>query len=219
MAKIYLPVDDVGVRSLFQQHGHTATDNPNEPDIQAHIFVGGEDICPFLYGESLHKTSTTNFIRDMQEINYFKSLAANDLKIGICRGAQFLNVMSGGTLWQDVDQHGKSHIMQVRDGIKVTEEFIVTSTHHQMMIPFPDYAEVIGVAKECTYKDGPDIRMSYSPDHKDREWDDIEVVYYWHTNSFCCQFHPEYDPRSRMTEWFMAEFAYLVGEKKRPVKA
>ena len=54
--------------------------------------------------------------------------------VGICRGGQFLNVMSGGSMWQDVNNHTKPHRVINYDTFN-TYPFMVSSTHHQMMDP------------------------------------------------------------------------------------
>jgi len=54
--------------------------------------------------------------------------------VGICRGSQFLTVMSGGRLFQDVSGHAimGTHLIKFKDGSSLG----ITSTHHQMMNPF-----------------------------------------------------------------------------------
>jgi gamma-glutamyl-gamma-aminobutyrate hydrolase PuuD len=147
--RFFLSVDDKDIRKMLVQRGHKIElIRENEWDIA--LFPGGPDIAPMLYGENLMPCTGINWKRDLQEIQFYKSLSKNRMKVGICRGAQLLNVMSGGRMWQHVNNHvddtGKGHVVHLW-GIK--ESFRMTSTHHQMMIPSGD-AWVIGSAAEST---------------------------------------------------------------------
>ncbi len=102
------------------------------------VFTGGEDVGPSLYGKSAHHTTFDNPRRDKRELAVFKKAKALNLPLaGICRGAQFLCVMAGGELVQDITGHGgRNHslkVMQEDGSIKLVE---VNSSHHQMQNPF-----------------------------------------------------------------------------------
>src|SRR5688572_28160 len=94
---------DAGVTSMFKHRGWNLAETDQDAD--AVIFTGGADITPFLYGERVIQGTHVNFTRDLEEVRLFKSLPSKLPKIGICRGGQFLNVMSGGSMFQDVDGH------------------------------------------------------------------------------------------------------------------
>lgn len=67
------------------------------------VFSGGEDIDPRFYGEGPDGSSSPNVERDTFELGLFaKILAAGKPVLGICRGAQLINVALGGTLYQDL---------------------------------------------------------------------------------------------------------------------
>ena len=70
---------------------------------------------------------------------------------------------------------GINHL--IRDS-ETGEEVMVSSTHHQMMIPSED-AIVLATADVVDWPLGMEQR-------------DIEVVYYPHTNALCFQPHPEF---------------------------
>jgi putative glutamine amidotransferase len=69
------------------------------------LVPGGVDMDPSTYGEAPHpKLGNIDPARDRAEMLMAK-WAVEDGKpyLGLCRGAQVLNVAQGGTLWQDLD--------------------------------------------------------------------------------------------------------------------
>lgn len=148
-------------------------------------FTGGEDVTPSMYGASSHPYTHSRLSRDQYEAQIFHTARIAEIPmVGICRGAQFLNVMSGGAMYQHVSNHTREHtITDATTG----EEVYVSSTHHQMMKP-----------------SGKGVLVASSTLMGSREWyegeifkkdvsnQDIEVVYYEHTNCLCFQPHPEF---------------------------
>ena len=66
------------------------------------IIGGGDDIGPELYGGALKVTARIDRERDKLESRLAKAAYENGIPVlGICRGAQMLNVARGGTLHQD----------------------------------------------------------------------------------------------------------------------
>lgn len=145
------------------------------------VFTGGEDITPRLYGERALAMTHYNERRDAREEEFYKRFLKVP-KVGICRGGQFLNVMSGGSMWQHVDNHGRRH--EIIDLISKEAIKEVVSTHHQMMIPGPR-GEVIAIASEAT-------EFISAKHERPKPEFDTEVVFYNSTNSLCFQPHPEY---------------------------
>jgi putative glutamine amidotransferase len=68
------------------------------------VLAGGDDIDPIHYGEKPHpRLGAVSPERDAAEIQLARWAFADDLPLlGICRGAQMINVARGGTLWQDL---------------------------------------------------------------------------------------------------------------------
>lgn len=118
------------------------------------MYGGGEDISPSLYNEPVNdKTGAwaTPSRRDKLEKAIFEiGKEAKAKHFGICRGSQFLAAMAGGKLFQHVNNHGRSHIINFtapnvlysplaagllreerNDLLKHNSKFLVTSTHHQ----------------------------------------------------------------------------------------
>lgn len=166
-------------------------------DSEVVIFTGGEDVSPYMYSDSEPHPSTYYSVqRDNACVDLFNN-SVGKLRIGICRGAQFLHVMNGGQLVQDCDQHGiyGMHEITLIPGMV---EGLVTSTHHQMMLYDYNLGDsiLVGWANRSTYKEVMDGGKPV--DIKDRQPEDAEVVYYPWTNSLCFQPHPEYavdDPK------------------------
>ena len=153
-------------------------------DTSFYIFTGGADVDPALYGENKHYSTHTSEIRDKKDLELYKKIDKNKLKVGICRGAQFLTVMSGGSLIQDVSNHKMTtDEIMTADGL-----FHIESDHHQMMYPFDVDNHVIiatsNKSKSSYYLNGnnEEVEMPFEP----------EIVYYPNTNSLCIQGHPEW---------------------------
>jgi len=68
------------------------------------VLQGGNDVAPECYGETaLHPDWAGDPVRDKYEIELIRVfIAAGKPVFGVCRGFQLLNVMHGGTLWQDI---------------------------------------------------------------------------------------------------------------------
>jgi putative glutamine amidotransferase len=72
--------------------------------LDALVLQGGADLSPGLYGErSLDAGWVTDGLRDAYEIELLEAFAGQGKPVlGICRGAQLINVAFGGSLIQDI---------------------------------------------------------------------------------------------------------------------
>jgi gamma-glutamyl-gamma-aminobutyrate hydrolase PuuD len=142
-------------------------------------FTGGEDVSPYMYGEEPHPATYSDKYRDEAEaLIYEKCLRLDIPMVGICRGSQFLNVMNGGKLHQDIDNHAIRGYHECMDVYGKTRD--VTSTHHQASI--------------LTEKA---IRLAWHP------VDNItEAFYYPITKCLGVQFHPEYVEKGHECRYF-----------------
>lgn len=109
------------------------------------VLTGGGDIDPVLFGETiLNDTVKIDPARDAFELPLARAFAAAGKPVlGICRGAQVINVALGGTLYQDLpEQLGFIHFdIKLRHFVTAAEgsllrelfgeRFRVNSTHHQ----------------------------------------------------------------------------------------
>lgn len=185
---------------------------PHEADVI--VWNGGEDIGTSIYNEEPiyrgipHERSK----RDGDEIKLFDSFAHDQSKllVGICRGAQLLNCLNGGSLWQDVNGHTRAHDMI---DLRSKEVIRVTSTHHQQMIPAKDSGEVIGIANCSTFKERSNEKSVRSTAKNIIDGVDVEIMWYPSTQSLLIQGHPEYVPGSRFAAYvleLMHEFSEQI---------
>jgi len=145
------------------------------------LLTGGQDVDPQMYdqarsaqcGELCHE-------RDSMEALLVEQIMKDDIPcLGICRGLQLLNVMLGGTLYQDLDAQHPSNVThhmerpydRVAHGVEVRTRtplsslvgggsLGVNSCHHQAV---KDLApELVPMA---TSEDGI-IEAAYIPDHR-----------------------------------------------------
>jgi len=73
------------------------------------VLPGGGDVAPTYYGQSpVPQLTSTDRLRDNVELTLCRAAAQHKKPLlGICRGAQVLNVAFGGTLWQDTPPPGR----------------------------------------------------------------------------------------------------------------
>lgn len=161
------------------------------------VFEGGTDVNPMMYRQVAGKrTQKPDIERDRHEASYWRmAQSVNAASIGVCRGSQFLCVMSGGELIQHVEGHHKDHAMILPDAKKPITLY-ATSTHHQMMNPYvlePNEWVSYGYAPENIahgYKDQFNNKIKVWK--KWKNWADQEIVWFKRTKSLAIQGHPEY---------------------------
>lgn len=183
MPKVAIVGRDASIQNMFTKLGWKIVKYPEDADLVQ--FTGGEDVTPSYYKEERHPYTGCNPLRDDYEANVFHQ-AGGMPKAGICRGGQFLNVMSGGAMWQHVDHHAiwGTHPAKLLADNRIVN---VTSTHHQMIRPSEE-GEVLVVADLASQKETANSVRNIDKG----KWEDVEVVWYPNTNSLCYQPHPEY---------------------------
>lgn len=170
---------------MFLSNGWETCSRPEHADLIC--FTGGADVSPMVYGGFIHPRTEANPIRDAECYNLAQFAWENQIPmVGICRGAQFLNVMCGGDMFQHVEGHtlGKTHPAWCLED----KEYVnVTSTHHQMMIP-GEQGELLLRAKLSSRREYETEEV----DDKFTDLPDIEAVYYPKDFVLCYQPHPEF---------------------------
>lgn len=99
------------------------------------LFTGGQDVDPALYGAPRsEKCGLANHDRDVLEQRIFEyALTADKPVFGICRGIQLINVLCGGTLYQDLPTEYKGtkkteHHMQPPYDVACHQVEIISNT-------------------------------------------------------------------------------------------
>ncbi len=84
--------------------GSRATLDAYADTLDGLVLMGGSDVCPESYGErALRPEWNGDRIRDDYEIALLDAFTrAGKPVLGVCRGAQLINVARGGTLYQDI---------------------------------------------------------------------------------------------------------------------
>lgn len=94
------------------------------------LISGGCDINSLLYGEKpIEKQGSINKERDKFEVSLIKyAIQLKKPILGICRGLQILNVVFGGTLYQDLSFICNSNINHFQKSRTITEAHTVNIT-------------------------------------------------------------------------------------------
>lgn len=76
-----------------------------DKDLDGLVIAGGTDLYPGLFDHDPKSDYDYDHARDKLELNWLEKSEKKDLPtLGICRGAQLLNVQRGGTLHMDVEK-------------------------------------------------------------------------------------------------------------------
>lgn len=174
------------------------------------FFDGGTDVNPEIYNEARHPmTGAPDRERDKRESEAFvKAREAGASMIGVCRGAQFLCVMSGGKLVQHVTGHnGSGHLISTKDDIVLWSE----SSHHQVMWPGEINYTLIAWASGAAQQPFI-VSDEYGKGFPDDRFP--EILYCHDTKCLCIQGHTEWakdTPFERLTKSLVKE--YILGRK------
>ena len=165
------------------------------------IFSGGPDLDPSYYGETVwNETVQVDTLRDASDLLLMRAaLASKKPVMCICRGEQLMNVVLGGSLYQDLPtqvdtlvKHGGGtwHRIGVEKGSVLYRLFgqdslTVNSFHHQAV-------------KQVA----PGIRVTAHADNG------IVEAYEYGDRLIAFQFHPE--GMARTDDTWLAPFRYFV---------
>lgn len=163
------------------------------------VFTGGSDVSPDLYGQDRHPRTSSNGSRDLEEAEVYRIGRENNIPmVGICRGAQFLCVMAGGRLVQDITGHASgNHMVNALYPDGGLYRISVTSSHHQMQYPFDlpeDHWKVLAWGTETLSRyyamSGTNI-VQCNMASKDLKCEP-DVILYPKINALGAQYHPEW---------------------------
>lgn len=204
--KVFIAESSLMYENMWEDNGATIIDSLAGADLVQ--FTGGSDVSPHLYGEMPHPRTFSDPSRDRREAALFNKALLSDIPVaGICRGAQFVNVMCGGAMWQHVKGHavGGTHAaVDTRNG----NVYQVSSTHHQMMREGL-CGLVWGVADIGEIKQG--VTDTGNVYEYQGHSEDVEVVMYKKHRALCFQPHPEFfDRHHECQKWYMGLVNSLV---------
>ena len=154
------------------------------------ILSGGHDLDPHLYGEEIDQKSRETWPdRDAFDMALLKRAEETGKPVlGICRGAQIINVAHGGSMWQDLSlrpgntlKHMQAtrpdvgtHVVKIKSGTTLEKimggsSLMTNSFHHQLIKEVaPDLTESAsasdGVTEALESTDGKVIAVQWHPE-------------------------------------------------------
>ena len=166
------------------------------------VIWGGEDISPSIYGQKPNKymSKRTEELshRDILEIEAAKLAIRNNWPIiGVCRGAQLMCALSGGSLVQHVNGHHGNHFIKTYDDQTIR----TNSIHHQMMNLVGTEYEMIAWSEEKQSdkyygENEQELHIPIEP----------EIVFFPKTNALAIQGHPEYlTPKNQFVQYCLKQ--------------
>jgi len=158
------------------------------------VLQGGADVSPESYGEQPARPEWTgDRIRDLFEIELiWEFIIQNKPVLGICRGAQLINVACGGTLYQDIGEQYPD-AAQHRDDVLYDgfhhEIEIVAGSHLETLFPGRSVCRVNSIHHQAIKKLGGDLVI----EAKSRPDGVVEAIR-WLGSGYMvgCQWHPEF---------------------------
>jgi gamma-glutamyl-gamma-aminobutyrate hydrolase PuuD len=212
--KVYVENQQDCLVKVFEDYGWLATTSLQDCDIV--VLMGGADIDPSWYGQLAHPLCGNPVTSWDERTAYLTKHAFTYQKpiIGICRGAQFINAVVGGSMYQHVDGHSRSHDIE---DLRTGDVYHVNSIHHQMMIPAEGIAEVLAVAvnTNMTQRNYMEGTIPVCLHGKDKEKPEVEAIWYKHIKGLCFQSHPEYAELNSDTRKY---FYHLLSRLYQPSK-
>jgi len=167
-------------------------------ELDALLLMGGSDVCPETYGEkALRPEWNGDRIRDDYEIALLRAFMAEKKPVlGVCRGAQVINVAFGGTLYQDIGTQVAGALNHRNWDIyheNTHATSIVAGTSLARLYPGKGLVKTNSVHHQAVKDLGRDLAVEAwsEPDHlvEALRWNGASYV-------FAVQWHPEFHDRA-----------------------
>lgn len=154
------------------------------------VFGDGEDVTPSFYKEKKLKSTKNNYQKDLKERALYKQILPNQFVIGIGRGAQFLAVLNGAKLHQNIYNHLNTTHKIIWDNGLVLQLY---SNHHQAIDynSIPKYGYVLAYIDELNGDDKKPMRIP-------------EIVFFNQKDcpkTFCIQGRPDIAPETAASKY------------------
>ncbi len=105
-AVYYRILEENNAEAIYIQQNATSLEEAEEliKLVDGIIFVGGKDIDPALYNsDQVGLVEDVNYEDDLSDLYYMEAAyKLNKPALGVCRGLQLMNVLFGGTLYEDI---------------------------------------------------------------------------------------------------------------------
>ena len=169
-------------------------------EVSGLLLQGGSDVSPESYGEKAKDPKWAgDIVRDRYEIELAKEAIAQGMPVlGICRGAQLLNVALGGTLYQDIETQVPGSLVHrdwdVYDELSHDIE-IASDSRLAEIYPGQDRARVNSVHHQSIKDLAPSLQVAA----RSVEDDVIEAVWQQQAGEgyvLGIQWHPEFMEKS-----------------------
>lgn len=168
------------------------------------IIPGGPDVDPTFFGEEPHwKIGSTNYKRDVFEKEIFTAFyKAGKPIFGICRGCQLINILMGGSVYQDLPSENPAayirhsqgangsyptHNISIEEGSELYKSLgakaYVNSRHHQGIKNVGDGLKVTATAPdgvvECieSSKDDQIVAVQWHPENMWQEHPEMRCLF------------------------------------------
>jgi hypothetical protein len=205
--RVYVEGNSPEYEAMFVAAGHYICAGSEAADLIC--FTGGADVNPALYGEPCHDRTNFSEFRDGESMDLYEK-HRDTPKVGICRGAQLLNVLSGGSMYQHVEGHAIRGTHAVSD-LLTGKSVQVSSTHHQMMIPNLGRGVVLADAQLGGHKEGGPVNYNGLHTGYELEGFDAESVMYLGNKCLCFQPHPEFfQPDHECCQLFFSHLNFFL---------
>lgn len=141
-------------------------------EVKAVVVTGGDDLNPELYGETpIPQLEEINKVRDVSDVALLKECFAQDIPtLATCRGMQLTNILSGGSLYQDIISQRPTDVVHrdpnrevfvkheatfekgniISDAMGVDGKFEINSWHHQAIKTLGKNLKVVATAPDGT---------------------------------------------------------------------